>query len=125
MNVLFLNNSEVSPQSSGIQRVTTVLADEFSKNGIKCYSVFFSHNQSEPKANFEEKYLLNKKNVYEQLENILVTNKINFVICQEVVGNKLFFKNIRRAVKKIEHCKSVYCLHNTPEHIYSRPNIFA
>ena len=48
MNILFVNNSEINPLSSGIQRITSILTQAFTRQGITCYGANFeTHTPSD------------------------------------------------------------------------------
>jgi glycosyltransferase involved in cell wall biosynthesis len=123
MNILFVNNFEVSPISGGVQRVTSVLSQEFTaKLGYKCFLAYFTGNKVELKTEFIEKIQINRNKIFEELSDFVIKNKIDFVICQETLGNSKLFKNIRKAVDKAKNSKLVYCFHNTPDFYFVRPN---
>ncbi|MDR2475035.1 MAG: glycosyltransferase [Bacteroidales bacterium] len=123
MNLLFINNAEVSPFSNGIQRVTHLLSQAFAAEGINCYSAFYFDNPATEKTPFTIKLKLQHGQEYEVLSRFIADNKIKFIICQEVLGNKRLFKNIRRAAAN--SCKLLYCLHTTPLSAFVSPNTAA
>ena len=48
VNILFVNNSEINPLSSGIQRITSILTQAFTRQGITCYGANFeTHTPSD------------------------------------------------------------------------------
>lgn len=46
MNILFVNNSEINPLNSGIQRITAILAQGFTAKGLNCYGAYFEKSNS-------------------------------------------------------------------------------
>lgn len=125
MNILFFNNAEISPVTNGIQRITHVLSQAFAKEGINCYSAYFENNPVEPKADFIEKIKLTRGNEQEELEAFIIKNKLEYVICQQVVGNRKIFEQVRLAADKAGNCKLIFCLHASPDFVFTRPNIRA
>lgn len=57
MNILFLYGSEINPERGGVQRVTSVLADEFAQRGNRVFYLSLSQKQT-TNANFERQFFL-------------------------------------------------------------------
>lgn len=79
MNILFLTDRDCVPQNGGIERVVSTLSDGFSKNNITCYLLTSEKILKEDQNQFKKKYLLDRENVYGQLETIVRENDIDII----------------------------------------------
>jgi len=126
MNILFLNNAEISPHSNGIQRVTHLISQGLMKeHDIKCYSAFFHHNNASPKSEFYGKLKINKGKEIEQISEFISSNNIEVIICQEIICSERVLFAIRDAVNEAGNCKLIYCFHSAPNHIFTKPDFSA
>ncbi|MCL1851251.1 MAG: glycosyltransferase [Bacteroidetes bacterium] len=126
MNILFVTNSEIVATCDGIHRITSTLSQYFTiKHEYKCFLAYLAHNKAEPKTEFEEKFQVDKSNIYEQFSDFLTRNKIDIVICQHVVGTRKIFEQMKLAVNKTQNCKFVYCFHLAPDYYFVHPNLNA
>lgn len=126
MNILFLNNAEISPISNGIQRVTHVLSQGFiAHQNARCFSAYFEKNSISPKTEFHGKQLLTRGHELEQLSEFIAKNDISMVICQQLIINREKFSWVQQAIAQNPGCKSFFCLHACPSYVFVRPNIRA
>ncbi|NDV46713.1 glycosyltransferase [Paludibacter sp. 221] len=127
MNVLFLNNAEISPLSNGIQRITHVLSQAFTElHNINCFSAYFAENKISPKTDFAEKLHIKDKHNFEALTTFVIKNKISVIICQQIVGDRKMFEELRKAVNNAKNqCRLLFCLHASPDFVFTRPNVAA
>ncbi len=84
MNILFVNNSEINPLNSGIQRITAILAQGFTAKGLNCYGAYFEKSNSSEEHLFIEKIKLDfTPESSRQLNHFIRKNQIQRVIVQE------------------------------------------
>ena len=70
MNILFVNNSEINPLNSGIQRITAILAQGFTAKGLNCYGAYFEKSNSSEEHLFIEKIkLMTRREIYGSKSN--------------------------------------------------------
>lgn len=114
MNILFVNNSTVSPSSSGIQRITHVLVQNFSGHGLTCYGAYYDETNSSPKTQFADHlHLEANASDIPILEAFIEKHRIKFVIVQECWPLKRLFY-LKQAVRDKKECLLVYCFHSMP-----------
>lgn len=121
MNILFVNNSEINPLNSGIQRITSIIARALKSQEIGCYGAYFDDNNSSEKALFQEKIKLEfTENSIKELANFIKEFHIQQIIVQECWPlTRLGI--VRKALKNITDCQLLYCYHNTPGKEFIRP----
>lgn len=121
MNILFVNNSEINPLNSGIQRITSIMARAFKAKGIDCYGAYFEVSFPSEKALFQKKIKLSytEQSIIE-LTNFIIKFQIQQIIVQECWPLKKL-EIVRKALKNITDCQLIYCYHNTPGKEFIRP----
>ena len=125
MNLLFINNSNVNPLNSGIQRITSVLALGFSAQKINCYGAYFDHSQESKERLFIDKIKLDFSHKSScQLQDFIKKYNISQIIVQECYPLKrLTF--IWNAIQSIPSCQLLYCFHSMPGKEFIRPSFHA
>lgn len=114
MNILFVNNSEVNPLNSGIQRITWVLAQAFSARGMKCYGANFETNTPATNTLFPDTQKLDfTERASAELAAFIRKYNITRVIVQECWPLKKLAV-VSRATRQVEGCKLLYCYHSMP-----------
>ncbi len=123
MNILFVNNSEVNPLNSGIQRITYVLAQAFTTRGFLCYGANFEKNTPASKGLFVDILKLDYSTESSQkLCAFIQKHEINRIIVQECMP-LIKLKVVKQAISNISDCKLYYCNHSAPGKEFVRPSI--
>lgn len=121
MNILFVNNSEINPLNSGIQRITAILARGFTARGINCYGAYFENSKACEEILFIEKIKLDfTEESVRQLSRFIQKNQIERIIVQECWPLKKLAL-VRRALLHAPGCQLFYCYHNKPGKEFVRP----
>lgn len=114
MNILFVNNSEINPLNSGIQRVTSILIRSFKSQGIGCYGAYYDKISCSPQTQFSDRLQL-KANISDisVLQEFIEKYRIKFIIAQECWPLKrvLFLK---QSIQNRQDCQLIYCFHSMP-----------
>ena len=121
MNILFITNKNVNPTIGGIERITYVLAEAFSRlHGHRCFSAF-TQRLDYSKTPFKEELLLEASRETEALRTFIKKNEVKVVIAQgsdsavnAIVGQ------IHDAVRSVPGCKMLFVFHNMPGFEYTR-----
>lgn len=92
MNLLFLYGAEINPERGGVQRVTSVLADEFSRRGNGVFYLSLPQNRT-ANAHAERQFFLPETKFgtpanREFLKNFLREKRIDIVVNQGGNGNE-------------------------------------
>lgn len=123
MNILFVNNSEVNPLNSGIQRITYVLAQAFTTRGFLCYGANFEKNTPASKGLFVDILKLDYSTESSQkLCAFIQKHQINRIIVQECMP-LIKLKVVKQAISNKSDCKLYYCNHSAPGKEFVRPSI--
>lgn len=115
MNILFINETQVNESQGGVQRVTQILADFFTKNEIEVFYLFCKSDKNESfKNNNEYRFpvtRISSKNNKKLLEEIVCLNKIDIIINQYGFNPKILklLTNINSSIPIIS------CLHSGPD----------
>lgn len=116
MNILFFTDSDLSPYTGGIERVTINLVKELKKLGHSCYLGFFKSCQVQPCEDFTRKFMLNPQTHTQQLEDIL--HDYNISTCINNVSSKqylqFFSESLYRITRKIGNIKVIFGFYNIP-----------
>ncbi len=122
MNILFVNNSEINPLNSGIQRITAILAQGFTAKGLNCYGAYFEKSNSSEEHLFIEKIKLDfTPESSRQLNHFIRKNQIQRVIVQECWPLKKL-NIVHQALISVPECRLFYCYHNKPGKEFVRPS---
>lgn len=114
MNILFVNNSDINPLNSGIQRITYVLAQAFANRGMNCFGAYFEENNSSAKTIFCEKIKIGFTNEeVRKLTEFVKLHQIHYVIAQECWPLRRL-SVIREALIDVDNCQLIYCYHSKP-----------
>ena len=114
MNILFVNNSEVNPLHSGIQRITWVLAKAFEGRGMACYGANFEKDTPTVNGLFRAVQKLDfTEEASQELAAFIRRHGITRVIVQECWPLKKLAV-VSRATRSVEGCKLLYCYHSMP-----------
>ena len=114
MNILFVNNSEVNPLHSGIQRITWVLAKAFEGRGMACYGANFEKDTPTVNGLFRAVQKLDfTEEAAQELAAFIRRHGITRVIVQECWPLKKLAV-VSRATRSVEGCKLLYCYHSMP-----------
>lgn len=125
MNILFVNNSEINPLNSGIQRITYVLAQAFTARGHNCYGANFEKHTPSSKELFINTLKLDYSNKSSlKLATFIQKYNIRRVIVQECMP-LIKLKVVSQATSSIAFCKLYYCYHNAPGKEFVRPSLSA
>lgn len=121
MNVLFITNKNVNPVIGGIERITFVLAEAFSKlHGHRCFSAF-TQRLDDSKTPFEKELLLAAGRETEMLHTFIEKNNISVVIAQGAdAAVNAIVGQIHDAVHAVPDCKMLFVFHNMPGFEYTR-----
>lgn len=123
MNILFVNNSEINPLNSGIQRITTVLAKAFTARGWNCYGAFFEKSRAAENTLFITKLKLDFTDASSrQLDAFIRKYQIERVIVQECWPLKKL-AIVHQALKLNSNCQLFYCYHNKPGKEFVPPSL--
>lgn len=121
MNILFVNNSEINPLNSGIQRITAVLAKAFTSRGWNCYGAYFEKGHSPEETLFIEKMKLDYTGQsIAELTHFIKHHRIHRIIVQECWPLKKL-DVIHQALIGIPECRLYYCYHSKPGKEFVRP----
>ncbi|MDE7374627.1 MAG: glycosyltransferase, partial [Odoribacter sp.] len=113
-NILFVNNSEINPVNSGIQRITAILAKAFTAQGWNCYGAYFEKSQASENSLFLQKLKLDfTDESVRQLNAFIRAYDIKRIIVQECWPLKKL-AIVRQALISHTDCQLFYCLHNKP-----------
>lgn len=125
MNILFVNNSEVNPLNSGIQRITSVLAQAFTARGITCYGANFEKHTPSNHTLFTDTLKLDfSRQSSQRLAGFIRKHGITRVIVQECMPLKKLGV-IHHATAQIPGCRLLYCYHSAPEKEFIPPSLAA
>lgn len=123
MNILFVNNSEVNPLNSGIQRITYVLARAFTARGFNCYGANFEKHTPTSKELFIDTLKLDYTNRSSFILSAFIqAHNINRIIVQECMP-LIKLKVVRQAISGNSSCKLYYCNHSAPGKEFVRPSL--
>lgn len=115
MRILFFSNNSISPNYGGIERVTSLLTNEFEKRGIECYSAYINEIDSKfLRTKFNKTVRLSEDNnlFVQELIDFLNEIKIDIIINQD---NARYCKDIDCSVKKSNMTvKTIFCHHISP-----------
>lgn len=102
MNVLFISDRQALPTFGGIERVINNLARQFTLDNHNCYHAFFSLIDAKrlPNPIFKGEFFLTD-NLQVDLESIVVSNKIDFVI-----NNCIVKRHIKDIMPELQTLKS-------------------
>lgn len=121
MNILFVNNSEINPLSSGIQRITSILAQAFSRQGIICYGANFEPHTPSSHTLFPDTLKLDfSRQASQRLAVFIRKYDITRVIVQECMPLKKL-EVVHHATAQIPGCRLLYCYHSAPEKEFVPP----
>lgn len=116
MNILFFTDSDLSPYTGGIERVTINLVKELKKLGHICYLGFFKSSHTQPCEDFNGKFMLNPETYSQQIEDIL--HEYNISICINNVSSKqylqFFSESLYRITRKTTNIKVIFGFYNIP-----------
>lgn len=127
MNILFITSFRITPNSGGVQRVTSTLAKEFIKKGNNVYYMSFSRGVEEIIEGVNQYYLPNGKDFnniqnIDYFKNILNKTEIDIIINQIgfILKDLKFIKdNITSKIKIITvHHNCLKCLNDQYHNIY-------
>lgn len=101
MNILFISDRQALPTYGGIERVISNLARQFTIDNHKCYHAFFSliDERQLPSSLFEREFVLTE-NLQDDLEKIILSNEIAFVINNCIVKGHI--KTIMPALRMVK-----------------------
>lgn len=101
MNILFISDRQALPTFGGIERVICNLAKQFTADGHECFHAFFSlmDNKQMPNPLFKKELVLSG-NLLDELEGLIVSNRIDFVINNCIVKGHI--KSIMPALRMIK-----------------------
>lgn len=115
MRILFFSNNSISPNFGGIERVTSLLTNEFEKRGIECYSAYINEIDSKfLRTKFNKTVRLSEdKNLFvQELIDFLNEIKIDIIINQD---NARYCKEIYCSIQKSNMTiKTIFCHHISP-----------
>ena len=125
MNILFVNNSEINPLSSGIQRITSILTQAFTRQGITCYGANFETHTPSDHTLFPDTLKLDfSRQASQRLVGFIRKYSITRVIVQECMPLKKLGV-VHRATAQIPGCRLLYCYHSAPEKEFVPPALSA
>ena len=125
MNILFVNNSEINPLSSGIQRITSILTQAFTRQGITCYGANFETHTPSDHTLFPDTLKLDfSRQASQRLVGFIRKYGITRVIVQECMPLKKLGV-VHRATAQIPGCRLLYCYHSAPEKEFVPPALSA
>ncbi len=115
MNILFVLTS-LDPYRGGVQRVTWVLSEYFRQKGFDTFFAYdlVDYDRIEADHKIKIDYSLPFEEIYQQLENFVVKNKIDIIINQDRKNAKLLTAYAKIKAKRA--CKIIHCLHNAPDY---------
>lgn len=85
MNILFYLSCTPNPLNGGIERVSSILAEQFIKHGHKCFCIYYLNVEPGYVSNLynDQQYIpLDSKTFSSDIENFIFKNKIEVVINQ-------------------------------------------
>ncbi len=123
MNILFVNNSEINPLNSGIQRITYVLARAFTSRGHRCYGANFEKDTPSSNELFIDTLKLDySEDSSLRLAAFIRRHNIIRIIVQECMP-LIKLKVVSQAISDIDTCKLYYCNHSAPGKEFVRPSL--
>lgn len=113
MNILFVQR-EYNPTHGGVQRVTKVLYDYFTGNGITCYFMFLDSGDSSISNLDEKKFRIITEKNYDSIVHFVKEKEIDLIINQHQYHPFLisFYKKIKLINPQL-YILNVF--HNTPD----------
>lgn len=116
MNILFYLSCTPNPLNGGIERVSYILAKEFTRRGCVCYCAYYMENDPEYVSDvYQKSYFipLDSDNQQDVFERILLQDKIDVVINQLAYVYSVcdIFDNLKARYGRI---KLITCYHNNP-----------
>lgn len=111
MNILFVTADYVSPLSGGIARMTYLLASALRSRGNNCISAYLKVKDPLRSKDdvFIEEYLLTKEAHNQQLQDIIKTHNVDFIVVQGVdalMNRELML--IREVIKRQKRCVYIF-----------------
>src|SRR5574344_2904382 len=91
MNVLFFTESDLSPYTGGVERLTLNLVKELNKRDYQCYLGYFEETKEPVKTDFKKKFFLQSGEWEQQLKSILTINIID--ICVINISSKYYMSS--------------------------------
>lgn len=119
MNILFLNDYNVTLHTGGIASLTMTLARGFKKHfDHNCYLAFMGSAEQETVPCFDGVLKVKEKTHFADLQNFIKDNSIN-VIISTLVGaksNYTFFSDFYYYIRAYTHCKLFWIYLNRPDY---------
>lgn len=120
MNILFYHGDETCPTMGGIQRTTSIVAEELkNKYGHSCYNIYDyekPYPAEVPRYKYEESRRMPMSFSPESIANLLKEWNIDVIVNQMgIPQNKIFRKAIMLTKRD---CKLFYFHHNTPRRLF-------
>lgn len=116
MNILFFTDSDISPYTGGIERVTINLVKELKRLGHSCYLAYFKESQVQACDIFHKKFLLQAEDLVSQLEFIFTSCAIS--TCVNNVSSKqylqFFSEKLYNTTRKTGNIKVISGFYNVP-----------
>ncbi len=114
MNILFLNDYNVTNSGAGVSRVSLRLSEGFKKfYNWKCFLAYHFPSK-EPTSPVFDKVILHDNTSFSTLRSFLRSTKIDFIICSKVgsKANYHFFSDFYEFLKEETQTKMIFIFHN-------------
>ncbi len=116
MNILFLNDYNVTNSGAGVSRVSLRLSEGFKK--FYNWTCFLAYHfpSKEPTSPVFDKVILHDNTSFSTLRSFLLSTKIDFIICSKVgsKANYHFFSDFYEFLKEETQTKMIFIFHNRP-----------
>lgn len=117
MNILFLNDYNVTPYTGGIATLTSTLAEGFRDYyQCSCFLAFLGEDNKPTTPSFSSVLKVKRRDNFQDLKYYIKSNKIDFII-STLVGakeNYSFFCNFYTYIQKETQCKLFWIYLNRP-----------
>ena len=116
MRILFMTDKDCAPQNGGIERVTSVLSNGFSREGMACFLLFAGEPSISGEGAFEAKYQLDRNNAYSQIRSVVEQEKIDVLFSHFMTKSNRYvvLPAINQLKKDFPNIKHVVLYHSQP-----------
>lgn len=116
MRILFMTDKDCAPQNGGIERVTSVLSNGFSREGMACFLLFAGEPFISGEGAFEAKYQLDRNNAYSQIRSVVEQEKIDVLFSHFMTKSNRYvvLPAINQLKKDFPNIKHVVLYHSQP-----------
>ncbi len=115
MNICFVNNYDISPNSGGVNRISFLLSDYFKNEyHYNCYLAYIEENNIKPTANLDGKIKLSQKIDKNALDSFFKSNQIDVIVVNFLRKYNLPILPQVYEIAKNNHIPLIFCFHVFP-----------